>query len=424
MFRGRLASLALVFCALISFRCLVRAEDQPVPPSPDPIHGLGMTLEELIALAESNSPVLRSAAADVEAARGNALQVGLYPNPVVIGGGNQIVGNQSQYYSALSQEIVTKHKLQLNRQAATRHLLQAEQAFVLARFQLLTDVRQGYMQALAAQRRHEVLVRLVEIAARSQKSAQDLQKAGEGTRTDTLLFEIEVEKAEVAVENAEARLKAARRQLAAVLGLRDLEIGRISGNLLEPLDHVTSVLLIDGYVPYNAHVQIAELEIDRMKYVIRRAEVEPFPNFTVYAGYQRQIEPALHNMALLTFSMPVPMWNQNQGNVASAYANLSKAHAEIEVVQNTIARQMAELGGRYRVYDRQAHRFEEKIVPKAREGVKIIQEGFAQGQFDFLRLLQAQRALVESNLGLIDALEARWAAAAEMAGIVQLEEFP
>jgi outer membrane protein, heavy metal efflux system len=129
-------------------------------------------------------------------------------------------------------------------------------------------------------------------------------------------------------------------------------------------------------------------------------------------------------MALLTFSMPLPVWNQNQGNVASAYANLSKAHADIEVVQNSLASQMADLGGKYRVYDRQAHRFEEKIVPKAREGVKIIQEGFAQGQFDFLRLLQAQRALVESNLGLIDAVEARWDAAAQMAGLVQIEEFP
>ena len=54
----------------------------------------------------------------------------------------------------------------------------------------------------------------------------------------------------------------------------------------------------------------------------------------------------------------------------------------------------------------------------------MIQEGFAQGQLDIMRLLQAQRALVESNLGFIDALEARWNAAAEMAGIAQLESFP
>jgi cobalt-zinc-cadmium efflux system outer membrane protein len=404
------------------------AADGPPLPSPDApteasVKG-GITLEELIMLAESNSPTLRQAAAAVESARGNAVQVGLYPNPSLIGGANQIVGNQSQYYAALSQEIVTKHKLQLNRAAATQAALQTEQEFVLTRFQLLTNVRQGYMMALAAQRRNEVLIRLVEIATKSMQAAERLQQAGEGTRTDTLLFEIEVEKAEVAVENSEAKMKATRRQLAAIIGIRDMDIGRINGNLLESLDHIAQQVLLDGYVPFNASVQIAQLEIERSKYLIRRAEVEPFPNVTVYAGYQRQIEPALHNMGLLTLSLPVPLWNQNQGNISSAYANLTKAHADVDVIQNTISKQMADAGGRYRISDQQAQRFERKIVPKAREGVKIIQEGFSQGQFDFLRLLQAQRILVESNLGFIDALETRWGAAADMAGLAQIEEFP
>lgn len=420
----RLIGLTIVLVVCLGSHRPARADEERVPPAPDASPSPGITLEELTALAESSSPALREAAAQVEAARGTAVQVGLYPNPMLVGGANQLVGNQSQYYGAMSQEIVTRHKLQLNRQAADRHVMQAEQGFVARRFQLLTSVRHGYMMTLAAQRRTEVLVRLVEIAGKSRHAAERLQQAGEGTRTDTLLFEIEVEKAEVALENAEARLKASKRQLAAAMGIRDYDVGRINGNLTESLEGIASQVLIEGFVPYNASVQIAELEIDRSKYLIRRAEVEPFPNVTVYAGYQRQIEPALHNMALLTLSLPVPIWNQNQGNIATAHANLARAHADIEVVQNTIAGQMAEAGGRYRMADQQARRFEEKIVPKAREGVKIIQEGFAQGQFDFLRLLQAQRILVESNLGFIDALEARWTAAAEMAGLAQIERFP
>jgi cobalt-zinc-cadmium efflux system outer membrane protein len=403
------------------------ADETPLPGPDEKTEAAakgGITLEELIILAESHSPTLRQAAAAVEAARGTAVQVGLYPNPQLLGGANQIVGNQSQYYAALSQEIVTMHKLQLNRSAATQAVIQAEQEFVLTRFQLLTNVRQGYMMALAAQRRNEVLIRLVEIATKSMQAAERLQQAGEGTRTDTLLFEIEVEKAEVAVENSEARMKATRRELAAIIGIRDMDIGRINGNLLESLDQIAQQVLLDGYVPFNASVQIAQLEIEKSKFLIRRAEVEPYPNVTVYAGYQRQIEPALHNMGLLTLSLPIPLWNQNQGNICSAYANLSKAYADVDTVQNTISKQMADAGGRYRISDQQAQRFERKIVPKAREGVKIIQEGFSQGQFDFLRLLQAQRILVESNLGFIDALETRWGAAADMAGLAQIEQFP
>jgi hypothetical protein len=76
------------------------------------------------------------------------------------------------------------------------------------------------------------------------------------------------------------------------------------------------------------------------------------------------------------------------------------------------------------VADQQARRFEERIIPKAREWVTIFQEAFALGQFDSLRLLQSQRGLVESNLGYIAPLEARRIAAAELAGLAQLESFP
>lgn len=238
--------------------------DEP-PPAPDTAAVEAVprtTLEELVALAEASSPVLRQAAADVEAARGRAYQAGLYPNPTVVGGANQIVGNQSQYYGALSQEIVTKHKLRLDQAAACREVYQAEQMFVRTRFELLTVVRQGFVVTLAAQRRTEVLTRLVEIARKSQAAAERLQQAGEGTRSDSLLFEIEFEKADVGLENNEARWLAAKRQLAANIGLRDLTIGRLVGNLTESMDAIAQQVLIDGYVPHNASVSFAEYGVE------------------------------------------------------------------------------------------------------------------------------------------------------------------
>ena len=53
-----------------------------------------------------------------------------------------------------------------------------------------------------------------------------------------------------------------------------------------------------------------------------------------------------------------------------------------------------------------------------------MQEGFAQGRGDFLRLLQTQRPLVNANLGNIDTLEMRWPSAVELAGLAQIEAFP
>ena len=328
------------------------------------------SLESAIDLAQSVSPNLAKAAADVEAARGKAVQAGLYPNPIAQGGATQAAGNESQYYFGLSQEIVTKHKLKLSQAAATRETYQAELMFVRTRFELLTAVRQTFFATLAAQRKVEVLTRLVEITRKSADAAKQLLAAGETSRADLLLFEIELEKSEVALQNTQSQLAAARKQLAAAVGIRNLKIEYLTGNLKNSPGDSFDQLLMDAYVPYNADVQIAEQEIERSRLLLRRAQVEPFPNVTVYGGFQYQVVP-IHDQGLFSASIPVPIWNRNQGNIASAHAHIIRATANVNQVQNQIAGRMAELIGRYQVADQQVKRFEERIIPKAREGVTI-----------------------------------------------------
>lgn len=422
--RSYMARIAVrgTLCLLLTLGTVVSAEEPAIVP-PAPETETGLTLEVLTSIAESTSPNLTQAAAEVQAARGRAHQAGLYPNPVGSGGAMQLGGRDSQYFVQLSQEIVTKHKLQLSEAAACREVFQAEYRYVRTRFDLLTAVRQGYYSVLGGQKRVDILRQLVGIATKSKNAATRLQDAGEGTRSDSLLFEIELEKAEVALQNAEAMLAAALRQLTASLGAPEMELDRVEGDLRISLVPFADQVVVDGYIPYNAEISIAQQEVDRSRLLLKRAQVEPFPNITVNAGYMRQYT-AIENIGIINLSAPLPLWNKNQGNISAATANVTKASANVATIRNTIAKQMADARGRYRAADQLVVRYEEKIIPLARESVKVIQEAFDQGQFDFLRLLQAQRALVESQLGYISAMETRWMTAAELAGLAQVDAFP
>lgn len=422
-FMARIAAPGMLGLSLTFSTVVTAQEPTPVPPAPVSETETGPTLDVLTSIAESTSPTLTQAAAEVQAARGRAHQAGLYPNPVASGGAMQLGGRDSQYFGQLSQEIVTKHKLQLAEAAACREVFQAEYRFVRTRFELLTNTRQGYYAVLAGQKRVDVLRQLVGIANKSQVAATRLQDAGEGTRGDLLLFQIELEKAEVALQNADATLAAALQQLTASLGAPEMELQRVEGDLRISLAPFAEQVVIDSYIPYNADISMAEQEVDRNRLLLKRAQVEPFPNITVHAGYLRQYV-GNDNIAILNLSAPLPLWNKNQGNINASAANVTKASANVATVRNGIAKQMAAARGRYRAADQLVVRYEEKIIPLAQESVKLIQTAFAQGQFDFLRLLQAQRALVESQLGYIGALETRWTAAAELAGLAQVEAFP
>ena len=383
----------------------------------------GFSLGELEQLAEENNPKLREALAAIESARGTALQVGLYPNPEVVGGTNQLGGEQSQYVGTIRQEIVVKGKLGLQRSAALRAVEQAELALVSTRFEVLTEVRQRFYHALVAQERVSVLELLVDIARRSYDASVKLHEGGEGTRTDVLLLDVELQRAEVSLENGRVLLDAATNELAAALGLPELEIPSLDGSLETELADMEYELVRAGILDRNARIREAQVEVGRRQILLRREIVEPWPNPTIEGGYQNTVSDP-NNQAIIMLSLPIPVWNRNQGAIRSARAEIGRAMEKLGTLENELSRQAAEALGRFQAATQLADRFAKQIKPKAEETLNLTQTAYQQGQFDFLRLLQAQRNVVEADLGYLDAQANRWDAAAQLAGLLQQEMFP
>jgi len=380
------------------------------------------TLEEFISIAESTNPRLADAAAGISSADGDALQAGLYPNPRLDVFSPQLAGSESQYSAQIAQEIVVKGKLQLQRDAALRGVQQARLTYVRTQFELLTDVRKAFYIVLAGQRRVAILEELVIVLQKSRDTADRLLTAGEGTKTDVLLLDIELQNASVQLQNSEALLDAARRQLAASVGAVDLPVGVVKGDLAAKTPNYNAIAFSQG-VSGNSQLLSASVQLERSQIQLRREIVEPYPNVTVTGGGQYQVTYP-HKQGVFQISVPLPFWNRNQGGIAAAHANVARANASYLVTQNSLSKSLAGAVGRYRAAQQLVDRYEQKILPQAAEARDIVQRGYALGELDFLRLLQSQKTLVESNLGYIKAQEERWDAAADIANILQLEAFP
>ena len=203
----------------------------PADPAADSFHGPSpSTLPEFVDLAMQSHPKLRQALAQVEAARGKAVQARLYPNPLAAAGSPQLVapgsgaanggsGASTQYYSMVSQDVVTAGKLRLAQQAALREVQRAEYELIRARFDVLKEVRQSFYALLVSQRRVEIYTLLLDIAKRSYEIGRQLADAGEGTKADVLFWSIERDRAEVRLLNASVYIETGRRQLATAIGL-------------------------------------------------------------------------------------------------------------------------------------------------------------------------------------------------------------
>lgn len=196
-------------------------ESEQIPaPLPDAGETSGLTLEQLEQMALSSNPSLQRAAALVNAAQGNWVQVGLAPNPSVGYEGQQLGsgGLAEQHGVLFSQEIVRGGKLRLNRAVAGTERMRLEQELGAQQQRVLTDVRIAYYEVLLAQRQIDLTENLIRISGEGSHAVDALYRAKEVGRADVLQAQLEIENAQILAQNARNRYESAWHSLSAVIG--------------------------------------------------------------------------------------------------------------------------------------------------------------------------------------------------------------
>lgn len=384
-------------------------------------------LEELSRLGLERHPRLSQAAFAVDTARGRALQAGLYPNPVVSITGDELGDRQGPAgiitAPQVSQEIVTGGKLGLSRAAATKEVDQATLALMTQRYALLASIRSAYFDALATQRRADILAELVKLAERSVAQTETLLKAELVSRLDLVQLEVDLERLRTEERAARRELPAAYRRLAAVVGLPGLPVDSVSGNLDLPLPPYELDRLQTHVLSAHPEPRSARAGVERAQLLVRRAEVEPVPNLTVSSGYVRQNQNRSNDW-MLGVSVPVPVWNRNQGNILAARGQLGEAVQEVARVEADLTERLATAYRDFAAARERAERTRSAILPKAQETYDLAVRAYKGGQFEYLRVLQAQRALAEARLELNRALGDAWRAASVVSGLALEDHWP
>ncbi|VTR97667.1 TolC family protein [Tuwongella immobilis] len=403
---------------------IVDSSGMALPASAMP--GSGLTLSQLLAMTVERNPRLAQVAWAVETARGRAIQAGLYPNPVLTVTGDELgdrTGPGGIWTPMFSQEIVTAHKLGLSRAAALKDVDRAALAVISERYRVFTDVRQRYYALVTLQRRAEILAELIQLAEKSVENANKLLTAKEGSRLDVVQLEVDLESYRAELEATKRELPAAFRRLAASVGLQDLPETTVLGTVDLTLPDYQLESTRQYVLSIHPDIRSAQLGVERAQVALKRAKVEPIPNVTVGAGYTRQSQNRSDDWSI-GVGLPVPLWNRNQGEIRAAQAQLGEAINEVGRVQNALVGQLSTAFAQYTASRKRAERYLTSIVPKAEETYQLSLKAYQGGQFEYLRVLQAQRAVAEARLKAIQSLGEMWQFAAEIAGFMLEDEWP
>jgi len=365
----------------------------------------GMTLDQLESIALANNPTILQAAMQVRAARGKMLQAGLYPNPMIgyIGEEMGAEGTAGQQGGFVGQEIVTAGKLGLRSAVVAHEVQQAEHAWQAQRHRVLNDVRTAWYETLAARQIVELNERLVGIGDEGVKAAEALLEALEVSRVDVLQARIEADRARLQLDDARNRHRAALQRLAAVIGVPETEPALLIGALEDDLPQLTWDGSRQRLLLESPELAEARAGVQRARCAVARECAERVPNLDVRAALLR------HNVdrstvATVEFGLPLNLFDRNQGNICKARAELIAAENEVQRVELVLQHRLAAAFARYENARQEVEKYAADILTNAKTSLELIQTGYLQGEFDYVKLLTAQRTYFQVNLAYLESL--------------------
>jgi cobalt-zinc-cadmium efflux system outer membrane protein len=418
-----------------------KAVSQYLPPLPDVgkepniaaalgPDGRPLTLADLQKLARANSPILRQAAAAVLAAQGAMIQAGLYANPTFgIQGSTAGPSGGPSFGPFIAQNISTMGKLKLAQAAATMDLENAKLAYKKAESDLAGNVRSGYFAVLSAEeniRQNRALVALTDAVY---KVLVQQAKGGE--------FTAGYEPMQVGVFANQARLAliVARNsyiqnwtQLAATLGLTGMPPTQLAGRLRDmPLPNYRRDTALMHVLNNHTSVLTANNDILKARYLLRLAEVTAVPDFSVQGSLTNDETPSGPNRLLvgMSVSVPIPVWNLNQGSVQQAKAMLVSANEEPHAARTALASSMADAYRRYLENQQLLDMYRKEILPKQvsafRAAVKRHYGGEV-GGVAYMDLVNSEQNLVTVIGAYLPVVQAQWQAVSDLATLLQTDD--
>ena len=408
------AALALDYC--FAGRAVYAQQLLQTSQSPGP----RLTLAEIERMALQNNPTLAQAEAAIQAARGRGRQAGTFPNPVAGYQGEEFAfrafKDKSEHFFFLEQTIPLGGKLSKARRVFEQEVARAETESTAQKQRVLNTVRLLYYEALGADRRIELRSELARIAREATKTTSELLNVGQADRPDFLESEIEAERVELELANAQNDREQIWRVLAPVIGMPAMEPARLAGDLeanLPKLDQesLTATLLRD-----SPEIRSAKTEAERARAVLARAKAERAPDLFVRGavGYSNELLETLTGPAgrrtgpeaSVEIGVTLPLFNRNKGGINAAEAEVVAAERNVQRVELALRVRLAQAFRDYNNALNAVERYKQIILPRAEQSYELYLAKFKQMAAAYPQVLIAQRTLFQARENYLDALVA------------------
>lgn len=406
----------------------------------------GLTADDAVRLCLLNNPELDAAYMRVGIARADLVQSGLFKNPMLAtslrlpdeGGLANVMFDVAQNITDLWQLPVRRRSSQA---ALDREILSAARQIA----SVALDTRRTYFQAVAAERLRDISLENLAIAQRLLDAAVARQEAGAGSAVEVNLARSEVLAMELESRNAGLEAFDARRELAMKLGLtRSPAELTLTEGLPDPISFDVEVdAVIKLALDYRLDLLMADREVLMALADMDLERLRVFPSVELGISFEREARERGQDTSYLkesarasleaqeftlapwgksrrqgemtvlgpTLSLELPVFDQNQAQIARAYYAWREATGQREAMRRQAVQEVRGAHERVRVALTNARFYHDQLLPLREQNLELSRDGYRAGKTPFFDVLDAQRNLLKARG---EAVEAQRDAAQEL----------
>ncbi len=400
-------------------------QPQPVGPITTPFSGTleiptgpeddgpadGLTLDSAIEITLDRSLDLRSKFYEIPMARADTLQASLRSNPVFYQDGQLLQyrgastqfsraapGGPSQVDTNVTYPLDVSHKRQARTAVAGRAEKILEAQYQDAVRNRIDDVYGAYVTALGARQTVRYSRKSVEGYAQLVSLTRQLYDAQQLPLADLNLVENKLRIARLGSRDAEATYRKAKLDLGSLMNLKLDEIAKLElrGTIIDlvppppPVEELQKIALTDrpDIAAFRFGVSYAESSV-------RLAKANAFSDvYLLYQPYTFQDNAPYGLRSQISWALgvtvPIPIYNRNQGGIARAKINVTQSQNQLSEVERQLLIDVEKAIQEYEVSRSLVVELRDHVVPDARQVRDAALRLWKGGETSMLNFLQAQ----------------------------------
>ncbi|KRB99068.1 hypothetical protein ASE26_24180 [Duganella sp. Root198D2] len=378
-----------------------------------------LTLAEALERARQSNPELQALGLEVSAVDAAGRQASLLPNPSLdyLREGKTSEGGSSTVQLSIPLELGGKRAARMA--AAQAGSRAATLDLAVGRARIEAEVVAAYHQTYLAQQHLALAAQVSESGRRSSDAAARRVLAGK-------VSPVEEARARVAEANwrmegvtAQRELDEARIKLASLLGNTGSEIGALAAPAT-PAEAGPHGAQLEDLIASAPAIERAVAEVDAGAASLRMERAARMPDVALIVGSKRSEGPERDRVRqnIIGLSVPLPLFNRNQGAILAAERRTDKARSELEATRQRVRAEALQAHARMQSAMQQERLVREDVLPGAQYAADAAMKGFEAGKFNYVEVLDAQRTWVQAQGQHLRAISDFYRARADLAKLV------